>query len=371
MNLAVEASAALAVGFALLVARVSRRSAEPSPRAPSPTLVTQLALQDWLVLGYLVSLWLFVVLGQGPRRDLAVRWVTTDLVAFVFLVVIARTPRVPRLVAGVAYRLALPSAVMVTFAQLHYILPSARDVSYDAEIYALDKRLFGFEPAEAWDAFVTPATTEWFSFFYYLYFGILMVHVLPMTVLERRVPVLREFAWGIFWVFCIGQVTYMVVPGFGPYRLLGPAFAHPLEGPTFWPLVQKTVASFEGSRRTDIFPSLHTAVPSFFTLFAIRHRDKWPFRYTWLPMAFVTANIIVATMFLRWHYLLDVLAGLTLATSAFLTARCLPAKEDAYRARTGRPPVWRPLFGPEPTDEEEEAPPCFGAGDKPRASAGS
>jgi membrane-associated phospholipid phosphatase len=256
---------------------------------------------------------------------------------------------------------------MVTFAQLHYILPTARDVSYDAEIYALDKRIFGFEPAEAWDTFVSPATTEWFSFFYYLYFGILAVHVVPMALLERRVPVLREFSWGIFWVFCIGQVVYMVVPGFGPYRLLGPSFTHPLEGRTFWPLVQHTVASFEGSRRTDIFPSLHTAVPSFFTLFAIRHRDKVPFRYTWPVMAFVTANIIVATMLLRWHYLLDVVAGLTLATSAFLTARCLPAKEDAYRARTGRPPVWRPLFGPEPIDDAAHAPPCFGVlGGKPR-----
>jgi len=259
---------------------------------------------------------------------------------------VARFPNSPKPLANVAYRLALPGAIISTFTQLHFILPSARSVSFDAQIFAMDKAIFGMEPALAWDAYVTPQTTEWFSFFYYLYFGILLVHVLPMSILERRTSVLREFSWGIFFVFCVGQLVYIAVPGFGPYRLLATEFKHPLEGPTFWPLVAQTVSSFDGAHRTDIFPSLHTAVPTFFTLFSFRHRRLFPFRYTWPVLAFATLNIIVATMFLRWHYLLDVIAGLTLATTAFVTASRLPAWEDARRARSGKPPIWLPLFPP-------------------------
>jgi hypothetical protein len=358
MHLEILALATLAI-LAFVVATSNRDGQEGGPEARARAFVASLALQDWLVLGYVVALWGLVGLGHGPRQDTAFRWVTADLAAYIVLLALGRARGVPRVVANVAYRLALPGAIMITFAQLHYILPSARDVSFDTQIYQADKAVFGFEPAEAWDAYVSPKTTEWFSFFYYLYFGILMVHVLPMAFVERRMKLLREFSWGIFWVFCIGQLVYVLVPGYGPYKLLAPTFAHDLEGETFWPLVSKTVASFDGAHRTDIFPSLHTAVPTFFTLFAIRHRAHVPFRYTWPVMAFVTSNIILATMFLRWHYLLDVIAGLVLATSAFLTARCLPGKEEAARARTGRSPIWRPLFGHDPLGHELEPEPCF------------
>ena len=317
---------------------------EPALPATEPGLLAHLATQDWLVAGYLLVFALLVAFGGGPRQAQAARWLALDGVGFVALLVLARAPRTPPLVANAAYRLALPGAIVATFSQLHYILPTARTTSWDAQIYAVDKALFGFEPAESWDRFVTPQTTEWFSFFYYLYFGILLVHVLPMSLFERRMPVLREFSWGIFTVFCVGQLVYTLVPGFGPYRLLATKFHHPLTGHVFWPLVEKAVASFDGTHRTDIFPSLHTAVPSFFTLFAYRHRDKLPFRYTWPGMAFVTANIILATMFLRWHYLLDVVAGLALAATAFATARRLPAREDARRQAAGLPPIWRPLL---------------------------
>jgi len=311
-----------------------------------------LAIQDWLVSIYMVLFWFFVAQGEGPRRDRALGWLTVDVVAFFALLAVARARATPPRLANVAYRLALPGAIVSTFSQLHLILPSVRAATFDADIFALDKRLFGFEPAEAWDRFVCPATTEWFAFFYYLYFAIVLVHILPMALFERRMKVLRELSLGIFLVFCVGQLVYVAVPGFGPYRLLEARLVHPLEGPLFWPLVSETVASFDGAHRTDIFPSLHTAVPTFLTLFSFRHRSLSPFRYTWPVMAFVTVNIVLATMFLRWHYLLDVIAGLTLATLAFLAARVVPAWEDKVRRRLGHTPIWSPLYGEDPTRED-------------------
>jgi hypothetical protein len=100
-----------------------------------------------------------------------------------------------------------------------------------------------------------------------------------------------------------------------------------------------------GGTRTDIFPSLHTACPTFLTLFTFRNRAVRPYRYVWPVTAFFTSQIILATMFLRWHYLLDVFAGLTLATVAFLVSRALPAMEARARLARGSGPVWRPLFG--------------------------
>ncbi len=313
------------------------------PSAAPAGPLAAFAAQDWLVTGYMLVFWGLVASGSGPRAP-ALAWISLDVVGFVVVLSVARAPSTPRLLADVAYRLALPGAIAATFSQLHVLLPSVREVTYDGSLYALDKAVFGVEPAEAWDMYVSPQTTEWFSFFYYLYFAILLAHVLPMALVERRMDVLREFSWGIFFVFCVGHLVYVAVPGYGPYRHLGARFTHALDGPTFWPLVARTVASFDGAHRTDIFPSLHTAAPTFFTLFSFRHRDKRPFRYTWPLLAFLTANIIAATMFLRWHYLIDVCAGIALAATAFAGACWVPAADDAARARAGLAPIWRPLF---------------------------
>ena len=64
-----------------------------------------------------------------------------------------------------------------------------------------------------------------------------------------------------------------------------------------------------------------------------------PFKITWLPLTLFTTQIIAATMFLRWHYLIDICAGLTLAVSGILVSR-LALRWDALRERHGGGPVW-------------------------------
>lgn len=75
-----------------------------------------------------------------------------------------------------------------------------------------------------------------------------------------------------------------------------------------------------GGALKDIFPSLHTAAPTFFALFSVRHRRLAAFRFTWPVVAFFASQIILATMFLRWHYLADIVAGLSLSGVAMVVA---------------------------------------------------
>ena len=66
--------------------------------------------------------------------------------------------------------------------------PIAKEISateftttLDNGLYQLDLALFGFEPAIAMDAIVTPFTTEWFAFFYFGYFFLLAMFVTGMV----------------------------------------------------------------------------------------------------------------------------------------------------------------------------------------------
>ena len=100
-----------------------------------------------------------------------------------------------------------------------------------------------------------------------------------------------------------------------------------------------------GGSQLDIFPSLHTAAPTMLTLFAFRHRHQRPYRYTWAPLAFFAANIIVATMYLRWHYVIDVVAGLVLAGFAMSVSARLTDRELRRRQAHGLGPSWPLFFG--------------------------
>jgi hypothetical protein len=63
-------------------------------------------------------------------------------------------------------------------------------------------------------------------------------------------------------------------------------------------------------------------------------------------MAFVAIQIIVATMFLRWHYLVDIVAGITLAIAASLIGQRVSDWERAKRDRLSLQTAWEPLVYP-------------------------
>jgi len=149
---------------------------------------------------------------------------------------------------------------------------------------------------------------------------------------------------GLVLVVCVGHCLYLAVPAHGPYEYLASELSRPLAGPTWWPIVERAVASVDGASRTDVFPSLHTALPTFLALFSFRNRAHAPYRQVWPVTAFFASQIIVATMYLRWHYLIDVVAGVTLAVSAFAIGSVVVPAEERARAELGSGPVWRPLF---------------------------
>jgi len=306
--------------------------------------VADLAPQDWMISVYFLLLFVAVLFGAGPDRMLAGRIVLEHLLVFVIGLTLSRGGVLARgtLANSIVYRLTVFLPVLSSYFQLRIILPAAAPRAVDASLFAFDQAVFHYEPALAWDRFVTHSAIEWFAFFYFGYFFILALHVFPFMLVGRNMTMLARFSMAIFFVFCSGHLLYILVPGYGPYRFLAGQFVHPLEGGTFWHMVQATVAA-EGAQK-DIFPSLHTAVPSMFTLLALRYRREFrPFRYSAPVIGFCTLQIIIATMFLRWHYLIDICAGLTLATLAVYVAGRAVSWDDARRARRHLGPAWTPL----------------------------
>lgn len=307
----------------------------------------RMAVHDWVVVGQLVVLLALCLLGRGETRGVAIALLALDLAWFTGALVLAHGTDRPSRIGSAFYRTTLIAILIATYVELRWILPVVVSAAVDSQLLALDLRIFGYEPALAWDPWVTHASTEWFSFFYYSYFVVLAVHALPIALHFEDGPPLSEFAFGVVLLYCVGHVTYALVPGFGPHVYVQ-SFDHPLDGGFFWRLVVRTV---EGAgAQGDVFPSLHTAAPVFLALYSFRHRRRRPFNVTWPISAFFASQIVLATMFLRWHWLIDIVAGLALAVLAWRLAPVV-ARWDARRRKLHglptafpRPPIggrWR------------------------------
>ncbi len=308
--------------------------------------IKNLSAQDWLIGLYFGLLSFALAIGTGSGRALSFQHIAVDFVCFATGIILTRggVLRYGSLANGIVYRLTVFLAVFLSYFQLRDVLPAVSSRALDADILAFDLRVFGIEPSLAWDKFVTPMTTEWFAFFYFGYFFFLTAHIVPMMLAAKDRDVLAHFSLGIFTVFCTGHLVYMVVPGWGPYHHLAGQFQNELQGGVFWGLVKEAVDV--GGAQKDIFPSLHTAAPTFFAIFSFRHRHRVPFKYTWLPMTFIASQIICATMFLRWHYLVDIIAGMTLAATAVVVGGRVMAWEKKRREAFGVPPTFTLLEYP-------------------------
>ncbi len=317
--------------------------APPAATGGLSTLRRELSFHDWLVLSFVLALNAAALMAPpSSRRTACLLQVLAMLLFLIATLLLIRSGWLRhRFSTALLYRIGIYGSVQLSYFILGGLLPLLHPQTLDQQLYQLDLKLFGFEPAVALDALVSPARTEWFAFFYYTYFFILATHVIPILFGCRSQRRLGEFALGMLLVFCLGHTGYMLVPGYGPYRGLSEHFQNALPSGFWTNLVMATVAS--GGSQLDIFPSLHTAAPSFITLYAFRHRHLRPYRYTWIVLAFVSTNIIVATMYLRWHYVIDVVVGLLLAVLASVLSVRITTWELARREGTCSTPNW-PLF---------------------------
>jgi hypothetical protein len=312
----------------------------PSARARAPrSWFRRLSVNDWVSWSYLVGLNVAWLLAD-PSPELSSTGPMVLGLLLVFLVLVpgfSRSSTRAGFWRALSYRLGHFGCVQLSYFVFAGFLPAVSPGSLDLELLAFDMAVFGAEPAVLLDSWISATSTEWFSFFYYSYFFLLASHVIPIVFFGRDHHLLSEFALGLTLVTTIGHTCYMLVPGFGPYTM-PELFENELPPGLWWQLVTQLV--HQGGAQKDIFPSLHTALPTFILLFSFHNRSLYPYRLTWPLVGWFTANIIIATMFLRWHYLIDVVAGLALAAASFEIATRVTKWEVRYRTARGLGRIW-------------------------------
>lgn len=178
--------------------------------------------------------------------------------------------------------------------------------------------------------FVPAPLVDYFAFVYVFGFAFLLVFppvayfVLPSQRYLKQLLVAYSVNYGG------GSLCYLSFVAYGPRNVLPDLVREPLyDG---YPEVQSVSAAV--SSNTNVFPSLHTSLAMTVLLLAWYTRSFYP---RWLSIASVlVASVVVSTMVLGIHWLIDVIAGVVLAVLSVSVARLVVGSPDEEAIRTNR-----------------------------------
>ena len=198
-------------------------------------------------------------------------------------------------------------------------------------LVALDAMIFGVQPCVWAERFITPSRTRLMELLYLSFFWIAPSTSL-ILLLQRRWPEFRAATFGIVACFFMGYALYVIFPAAPPRIVLAHEFTKSLRG---YPVSAQVFSLLPVDSRAA-FPSLHAAASTAALVYAWRFLRPW----FWVLLPFVV-GLWVSTIYLRHHYVVDLVAGWALAPVALWVA----PRVDAWWARRQRELGYEPARG--------------------------
>jgi len=226
----------------------------------------------------------------------------------------------------------------------------------DTELIAWDQRLFGFQASVTLQRIVSPPLTAWMEaayFFHLLNIPIVACFIYIFRPRER----FREMMCGVLTITAFGLMGYLLVPGIGPMYALRDQFTVPLTQ-TIGVLNQQAQFIDYARVQRDVFPSLHVGISFVVWLYAWRNSH----RLFWILSPFIL-SLWFSTVYLRYHYLVDVVAGFILAPLSFWLANWMFKRFGIIKVPVLLPGTWaerirriqaRPKLEPEKAAKDAE-----------------
>jgi membrane-associated phospholipid phosphatase len=153
------------------------------------------------------------------------------------------------------------------------------------------------------------------QFFYVNFFWIAPSASLILLARRRR-PEFRATTMAIMTCFYLGYFLYVVFPAAPPRLVLVSQFTKNLYGyPQFFSKLNADAFALLPVDSRAAFPSLHTAISLTMLVSSWRFLRTW----FWIASPFVL-GLWVSTIYLRHHYVVDLLAGFALAPAALWLA---------------------------------------------------
>jgi membrane-associated phospholipid phosphatase len=161
------------------------------------------------------------------------------------------------------------------------------------------------------ERFFTPWAADILAVAYasYYFIPVVLILILYCGGKEQEFSVtISTLALGYY----ISYIGYIAMPAIGPRFTLASLQQVPLQAGTILNAVVNTLNALEGNPR-DCFPSGHTQMVLISLWFALKY--KRPLFWVYLPICIA---LIFSTVYLRYHYVVDLAAGFVFACITLL-----------------------------------------------------
>lgn len=283
------------------------------------SLIKTLKAFDIVVIGFSVFLiTLHIIFYQ--RIENSINWIIINLfvigLAFTISFLEARTQKKVWRITHYWY---IAPLILLTFRQLFFMVKPIRGQDYDDLFIAIDRWMFGTDPTHLIYHISFPLLTEILQIVYGSFY--LLPIILGLSLLKKDRFIALDFAlFSVIYGFFLSYLGYFALPGIGPRFTLHDfnTINEVLPGLYFTNFLREMTNTGEGIPfgtpnpaevvQRDVFPSGHTMITLIVMYLSVKLRSRS--RYFFIP---VGTLLIIATVYLWYHYVIDLIGGLVFA----------------------------------------------------------
>lgn len=236
------------------------------------------------------------------------------IITFVFILAYCEHKKDSPLLLQLRTWYAIP-LIFLTFKELYFMVKPIRQIDYDSMLIAIDRFIFGFDPTVELYKIANPFLTEIFQIAYATFFFLPVILGIDLMMKKKY----KELDFAVFIIilgFFLSYIGYLLVPAVGPRFTLHDFHLKDIELPGLYltNFLREVVNSGESITysmpnavdlvQRDVFPSGHTQMTLLTMYMAARFKSKT--KYFLIPDGIL---LIIATVYLRYHYVIDVIGG--------------------------------------------------------------
>ncbi len=219
--------------------------------------------------------------------------------------------------------------IFLSFKEIYFMVKPIRGVDLDQYLIEIDRFIFGTDPTVALHSIANPLLTEILQIVYGTFFFLPIILAINLMVADKD----AEFQYTTFTIvlgFFLSYIGYFLVPAIGPRFTIHDFHAtnSELPGILYTNYLRDIVNTGESIPpgtpnpaevvQRDVFPSGHTQMTLIVMYLSIKFKVFT--RYFFIP---VGTLLIFSTVYLRYHYVIDLIGGLVFMIATMLMSKIL------------------------------------------------
>lgn len=286
------------------------------------TVLFPVDLATW---GYLTGLSLIIIIFRKNQADWRWYLLFNFLVAVLIFLIVRFFEDKPKSWPAF-FRHWYPVFLLpILYEQTRYLIHLIFDHWFDPWINSVEFKLFGTCPTIWFQKIASIPLNEYMMFSYFFYYFLMPILGVSLYFTQK----IKEFDKMVFAstvAFYISYLGFIFMPVQGPRYQLVDFYYLKLVGIIFVPLTQFVVKV--GGLHGGCMPSSHVAVALVVLIYSIKYQKK----LAWI-LGPLIISLFVSTIYGRFHYLSDVVAGLLVGFLSYLFC------ERIYRNKSVDSPV--------------------------------